>query len=56
MAGFFVICLFALVALLDVVPVPYRTRGVSRWHRTALDASFKKPVENSYSPPLVRTA
>jgi peptide/nickel transport system permease protein len=55
-AGFVVICLFALVALLDVVPVPYRDAGGLHFSRTALDVIAKKPVELSYSPPMVRTA
>ncbi len=53
-AGFCVICLFALVALLDVVPVPYRDAGGMHFDRTALDALAQKPVELSYSPPLAR--
>ena len=44
-AGFVVICLFALVALLDVVPVPYRDAGGLHFSRTALDVIAKKPVE-----------
>jgi len=54
-AGFVVICLFALVALLDVVPVPYRDAGGLHFSRTALDAIAKKPVERSYSSPLATT-
>ena len=54
-AGFVVICLFALVALLDVVPVPYRDAGGVHFSRTALDVIAKKPVERSYSPPLATT-
>jgi len=55
-AGFVVICLFALVAILDVIPVPYRDAGGLHFNRTVLDAIAKKPVELSYSPPMVRTA
>ena len=41
-AGFFVICLFALVALLDTVPVPYRDAGgMHYFNRTVLDALSK---------------
>jgi peptide/nickel transport system permease protein len=54
-AGLCVVCLFALVALLDVVPVPAHDAGGVRWGRTALDALFRKDVEKSYSPPLART-
>ena len=54
-AGFVVICLFALIALLDVVPVPYRDAGGVHFGRTALDAIAAKPVERSYSPPLATT-
>ena len=45
MAGFVVICLFALVALLDMVPVPYRDAGGLSFSRTALDVIAKKPVD-----------
>jgi len=55
-AGFVVICLFALVAILDVIPVPYRDAGGLHFNRTVLDAIAKKPVELSYSPPMVLTA
>ncbi len=55
-AGFVVVCLFALVALLDVIPVPVHEAHGLRWGRTALDAIFQKDVEKSYSPPLARTA
>jgi peptide/nickel transport system permease protein len=55
MTGFFVICLFALIALLDAVPVPYRDTGGIRWGRTVLDVVFQKDVERSYSPPLAKT-
>jgi len=55
-AGFVVICLFALVAILDVIPVPYRDAGGLHFNRTVLDAIAKKPVELSYSAPMVRTA
>ena len=54
-AAFAVVCLFALVALIDVVPVPHRTAAGLRWDRTALDAIFQKPVEKSYSPPMATT-
>ncbi len=53
MAGFFVICLFAFVALLDSVPLPRQDTGGIRWSRTVLDAAFKKAPEKSYSAPLV---
>jgi peptide/nickel transport system permease protein len=55
-AGFCVICLFALIALLDTVPAPYRDAGGMHFNRTVLDTLFQKPVERSYSPPLARTA
>ncbi|MGD0229672.1 MAG: ABC transporter permease [Syntrophorhabdales bacterium] len=58
LAAFFVICLFALVALLDVVPAPRHdpASGGLKWTgRTALDALFRKDVERSYSPPLATT-
>ena len=51
-AGFVVICLFALVAVLDVIPVPYRDAGGLHFNRTVLDTIAKMPVERSYSPPL----
>ena len=54
-AAFLVVCLFAAIALLDVVPVPRHEAGGLRLDRTALDALFQKEVEKSYSPPLVRT-
>jgi peptide/nickel transport system permease protein len=54
-AGFCVICLFALIALLDTVPVPQRDAGGLTWSRTALDVLFQKEVERSYSPPLAAT-
>jgi peptide/nickel transport system permease protein len=53
-AAFVVVCLFALIALLDVAPVPRHTATGLQWDRTALDALFEKPVEKSYSPPLAR--
>ena len=53
-AAFVVVCLFALIALLDVVPAPHRTATGLRWDRTVLDALFEKPVEKSYSPPMAR--
>jgi hypothetical protein len=46
-AGFCVICLFALIALLDTVPVPQRDAGGLTWSRTALDVLFQKEVERS---------
>ena len=54
-AGFGVICLFALVALLDSAPLPLRGAGGVQWSRTVLDALFQKEIERSYSPPLART-
>ncbi len=54
-AGFAVICLFALVALLDSMPLPQREPGGVKWNRTVLDALFQKEVERSYSPPLAET-
>jgi peptide/nickel transport system permease protein len=51
-AGFFVICLFALIALLDTLPLPERNSGGLIWNRTLLDGLFQKEVERSYSPPL----
>jgi peptide/nickel transport system permease protein len=54
-AGFCVICLFALIALLDVIPTPYRDAGGLHFNRTALDALARKPVERSYSSPLTHT-
>ena len=53
--GFGVICLFALVALLDSVPLPRRGLGGVQWNRTVLDALCQKEVERSYSPPLAGT-
>jgi len=44
-AGFIIICLFALVALLDIIPAPYRERGEIRWNRTVIDAVLQKDVE-----------
>jgi len=55
-AGFVVICLFALVAILDVIPVPYRDAGGLHFNRTVLDTITRKPAELSYSPPMVGTA
>ena len=55
MAGFFVICFFALVALLDTIPVPYRDAGGLHFNRTVLDRIAQKPIERSYSPPLAKT-
>jgi peptide/nickel transport system permease protein len=54
-AAFLVVCLFAAIALLDVVPVPRHEAGGLRLDRTALDALFQKEVEKSYSPPLAGT-
>lgn len=54
MMGLVVICLFAIIAILDVVPAPYRVAGDFRWGRTVLDVTFQKDVEKSYSPPLAR--
>ena len=51
-AGFLVICLFALIALLDTIPLPQRNAGGLKWNRTVLDGLFQKEVERSYSPPL----
>lgn len=51
-AGFCVICLFALVAVLDSVPVPRRDIGGVKWAQTALDVLFQKEVEMSYSSPI----
>jgi peptide/nickel transport system permease protein len=55
MAGFLVICLFALVALLDIVPVPRHEAGRTAWSRTLLDVMFQKDAEKSYSSPLSKT-
>ena len=55
MAGFCIICLFAVIALLDTTPMPYRDASGLRWNRTVLDALFQKEVEKSYSPPLAET-
>jgi peptide/nickel transport system permease protein len=54
-AGFIVICLFALVALLDIIPVPRHEAGRTAWNRTFLDVMFQKDVERSYSSPLATT-
>jgi peptide/nickel transport system permease protein len=51
-AGFCVICLFALVALMDSIPLPQQSAGGLKWDRTVLDGLFQKEVERSYSPPL----
>ena len=53
-AGFCVICLFTLIAVLDSVPLPRRDVGGVKWTRTVLDALFQKEVEMSYSPPLAK--
>ena len=50
--GFCIICLFALVAVLDMVPLPRQDAGGVKWSRTALDGLFQKEVEKSYSPPM----
>ena len=52
MAGFAVICLFAMVAVLDIIPVPRQQSGHSMWGRTLLDAVFQKDVEKSYTAPF----
>jgi ABC-type dipeptide/oligopeptide/nickel transport system permease subunit len=49
-AGFCVICLFMIIALLDTIPLSKRNMGGVKWDRTALDALFGKEVEKSYSP------
>jgi peptide/nickel transport system permease protein len=54
-AGFVVICLFAFIALLDIVPVPHREAGRTTWNRTVVDAVFRKDIERSYSSPLATT-
>jgi peptide/nickel transport system permease protein len=51
-AGFVVICLFALVALIDIIPVPRHQSDHTVWNRTLLDVIFQKDVERSYSSPL----
>ncbi len=53
--GFCIIGLFALIALLDSVPLPRRDVGGVKWTRTMLDALFQKEVEKSYSPPLAKS-
>src|SRR4030043_1029344 len=53
-AGFCVLCLFPLIAVLDSVPLPRRDVGGVKWARTVLDALFQKEVEMSYSPPLAK--
>jgi peptide/nickel transport system permease protein len=55
LAGFLVICLFAFVAFLDIIPVPHHQPGRTVWNRTLLDVMFQKDVERSYSPPLAET-
>jgi peptide/nickel transport system permease protein len=55
MAGFVVICIFALVALLDIIPVPSKNATGLRWDRTVIDVLFQKNVEKSYSPPLAHS-
>ena len=54
-AGFCVICLFTLIAVLDSVPLPRHDVGGVKWSRTVLDALFQKEVEMSYSPPMGKT-
>lgn len=51
-AGFCVICLFALIAVLDSIPLPQRDAGGIKWNQTLLDSMFQKEAERSYSPPL----
>jgi peptide/nickel transport system permease protein len=51
-AGFCVICLFALIAVLDSLPLPKLEAGRVQWNRTIIDIVFQKDVERSYSPPL----
>jgi peptide/nickel transport system permease protein len=51
-AGFCVICLFALIAVLDSLPLPQLEAGPVQWNRTIIDVVFQKDVERSYSPPL----
>jgi peptide/nickel transport system permease protein len=51
-AGFGVICLFALIALLDSFPLPKMEAGSLQWNRTIIDVLFQKDVEKSYSSPL----
>jgi peptide/nickel transport system permease protein len=53
-AGFCIICLFALVAVLDSIPLPRLAAGHLQWNRTAIDFLFQQEVEKSYSPPLAR--
>ena len=52
MIGFVIICIYVFIALMDVIPVPYRVGKGLRWDRTLLDVTFDKPVEKSYSKPL----
>jgi peptide/nickel transport system permease protein len=52
--GFCVICLFLMIALLDILPLPKRDAGGMKRSRTALDVLFEKGVEKSYSPPLAK--
>lgn len=51
-AGFLVICLFALVAVLDTIPLPRLEVTGDKWNRSVLDAVFQKETEKSYSPPM----
>jgi peptide/nickel transport system permease protein len=54
-AGFCVICLFALIAVFDSIPLPRRDVGKVQWNKTMLDTLFQKEVEISYSPPMAKT-
>jgi peptide/nickel transport system permease protein len=51
-AGFCVICLFALIAILDSIPLPQREASGIKWSQTILDSMFQQEAERSYSPPL----
>ena len=53
-AGFCVICVFAFIAALDIVPLPRHDVSGLKWDRTILDAVFKKAPEKSYSPPFAK--
>ena len=50
--SFAVICLFALIALLDSVPIPKQTAAGLSWNRTIFDTVFQKTPEKSYSSPF----
>ncbi len=54
-AGFCIICCFALVALLDSIPIPEKVGTSIRWNRTVIDTVFRKAPEKTYSPPLATT-